>query len=838
MSRSTIDFGIDLGTTNSAIAVLASGDTEVFKNNEGFEYTPSAVWIDKNQRLFTGKRAKERAESDARNTASEFKLLMGTDAEITFQHSGRRMRPEELSAEVLKSLRDDVKQRTGEDLRHAVITVPAAFEFPQCEATRKAAQLAGLETAPLLQEPVAAAMAYGFEKSESDKVYWLVYDFGGGTFDAALMHVREGIIQVANHGGDNQLGGKLVDWEIVERLLIPAVVREHNLPDFRRGNERWLSAIAKLKQQAEQAKIRLSRDESAGIFVETLCLNDAGDPVSFEFELQRRDLLALLDPYVRRSINICKRVLSERNLSPADVDRLVLVGGPTLTPRLRELLADPKDGLGIKLDFSIDPLTIVARGAAIFAGTQRIEGIARQAAAAGHFGLELKYKPVGTDLEPQVGGRLLAPGGGAADFSAYTIEFVHPAMRPPWRSGKIRLSAAGTFFTTLVAARGVQNTYAIEVADPAGSRLATQPDSLTYTIGLAINEQPLIHSLGIALAENKVAWLIRKGAGLPARKRDEQPRRTVVALPAGRADAPPVRIVVIEGDKDRADRNKFIGALEVHSKQIRRDLPLGSEIEISLEIDASRLIRAKAFIPILDEEFELKLAFRGESPDPIELAAEFASEKARLEKLRARALERNESNGLGLLQRVGEERVIEDIAGALAAARTDPNACVQGQNRILDLRNLLDEVEDALEWPTLVSDTEDQIGYADRRLKRQIGGPEEARAFAVLEREARQAMGSGQPEALRLKLQQITELGNRLRWLDPDFWVARFEWIRSERGDRLNDPKQGAELIAQGLRFLGSNDLPGLRQTVNQLTTLLPDEDPTDIREEFRTNIV
>lgn len=292
MARTEIDFGIDLGTTNSCISVMNGQDPEVFKNNEGIEYTPSAVWIDKKGSTFVGRRAKERLEDDIGNAFSEFKLQMGTDAIYTFVRSGQHMTPEQLSAEVLKALKGDVFQKSGEDVQAAVITVPAAFELPQCEATKRAAQLAGLVSSPLLQEPVAAALAYGFN-TEKDNVFWLVYDLGGGTFDAAVIQVRDGVIQVVNHVGDNHLGGKLIDWAIVEELLIPSVCREYRLSDFRRGNPKWISAIAKLKGEAEKAKIRLSRDASAEIIIEFLCQDDRGDPVRFEYDLRREDVSRL-----------------------------------------------------------------------------------------------------------------------------------------------------------------------------------------------------------------------------------------------------------------------------------------------------------------------------------------------------------------------------------------------------------------------------------------------------------------------------------------------------------------------------------------------------------------
>jgi len=246
MNRATIDFGIDLGTTNSSIAVLEGTQTRVFKNDLGQEITPSAVWIDKRGETFVGQQAKAQLGFRDEDAYAEFKLQMGTPQICHFAASGRQMTPEELSAEVLKSLRGDVKKSMGEEVAAAAITVPASFAQPQCQATNKAAQLAGLSFSPLLQEPVAAGLAYGFQ-SESDRVFWMVYDFGGGTFDAAIIQVREGLITVVNHEGDNHLGGKLIDREIVNQLLVPALLQEYTLSDFRRGNPKWKSAFARLK---------------------------------------------------------------------------------------------------------------------------------------------------------------------------------------------------------------------------------------------------------------------------------------------------------------------------------------------------------------------------------------------------------------------------------------------------------------------------------------------------------------------------------------------------------------------------------------------------------------
>src|ERR1700675_269192 len=241
MARQTIDFGIDLGTTNSSVAVLEKNGPHVFRNNEGDQITPSAVYIDKNGAVRVGEAAKERLVSEPNDATSEFKLWMGTTQKKSFLRTNRTLTPEELSAEVLKSLKQDVKKNLAEEVEAAVITVPAAFDSTQSIATERAAKLAGIRLSPLLQEPIAAALAYGFQ-SDRENVFWLVYDLGGGTFAAPVIHVRDGLIQVVNHGGDNDLGGKLIDWAIVEQIFVPQILKENRLSEFKKENPKWGSA--------------------------------------------------------------------------------------------------------------------------------------------------------------------------------------------------------------------------------------------------------------------------------------------------------------------------------------------------------------------------------------------------------------------------------------------------------------------------------------------------------------------------------------------------------------------------------------------------------------------
>lgn len=819
MNRATVDYGIDLGTTNSEVALFNGTAPEIIKNNEGAEITPSAVWMDKNGRLHVGKLAKQRLEDDPDNAFCEFKLQMGSPTEYTFARTGRTMKPEDLSAEVLKSLKGDVQRLRGEELGAAVITVPAAFELPQCDATNKAARLAGFQFSPLVQEPVAAAMAYGFD-SQSENVFWLVYDFGGGTFDAAVVQVRDGVIQVVNHGGDKHLGGKLLDWEIVEQLLIPAVQKQAPVGELRRGNPKCRAAIAKLKLLAEEAKIRVSAEDSAEIIIDNLCIDDRGEPVRFEYELRRADVERLAEPFVLRSINVVRQVLAEQRLEPEHVERVLLVGGPTMMPYLRQRLADRKDGLGIPLEFGVDPLTVVARGAAVFARTQRTEA-QPVVAAAGQYAVQLEYKPAGPDPEPLVGGMVVAPQ--ATNLAGHSIEFVNVTVQPPWRSGRIGLSPDGGFITNLWAQKGPENKFLVELRNAAGTKVPTVPDHFTYVIMVVSTDQPLIHSMGIGLANNEMEFYFNKGEALPVRHREVL--LTATQLRRGQIDDI-VRVPVMEGQKRRADRNHHIGSLEIKGSEVNRDVAPGSEIEVTLEIDRSRLIRVKAYVPVLDEEFENMLKLGGEQPDREHLQKDFDREKARLEKLRRQVKETRDAEAEKALFRIDGERMLHDVEVSLGAMTGDRDAGQKCQDRLLDLKGALDEVEDKLAWPALVAAAGKEV-EVERKIVNDANFKatrEEKEQFATLEREIRAAIGERDPDLLHRKVQELDRLGAIIVLRHPAWWVAQLE--RFEKGQRkVTDAVRAADYVAQGRRAINNNDPNGLKAAVRQLFTLLPADD-------------
>ncbi len=808
MTRLTIDYGIDLGTTNSSIALLQGNETKIIENNEGQKYTPSVVWIDKKERLYVGRRARNQIEFDPENAFGEFKLQMGTTHSYQFLNGNRVMKPEELSAEIIKSLREDVRQQLGEEIQAAVITVPAAFELPQCKATMQAAQLAGLTDSPLLQEPVAAALAYGFQRDDNKK-FWLVYDIGGGTFDSAIIYMNEGNIQVLNHGGDNHLGGKLVDWSIVDRLFVPALQKEYSLEAFDRGNPQWRMTFAKLKLHAEEAKIHLSRYETTQIYIDPLCKDSQGEWITFDFELKRSDLESIMAPYIERSVHICKQVLTDARLNSDDIEKIILVGGPTQSPQLREILAER---LAIPLEFTVDPLTVVSRGAAVFAGTQRFSTSSTKSHESGVYRIELDYNPIDNDVEPLLAGNIIVPDHETIDH--WTIEFVE--SKSQWRSGAIQVSRNGVFMTNLRAEKGRLNEFHIELKNQFGVKLPTDPDRFTYTLGTTISSQPLIRSIGVALANNEVTVFLKKGSELPIRHREIF--QTTQDVKKGET-ATFLNIPVIEGENwERADRNHLIGNLTVSGQKVRRDVRSGSEVEVTIFIDESRQAHALAFIPVLDEEFEQVLKLEKMIANWDDLEREIKGQKERYATLRRKVRETGYAPAQEIVYSIEREELIQEIDRSLTAARIDKDAADKCQNHLIDLKKNLDILDTMMEWPSMAGDAYQLIQQIQLLLQREhnaIQGP----TFKVLQQEVETSLETRNQSALKQQLEKMKEFYFQLIAQEPDYWIDYFHYLVDQK-EHLSDPVMAERYIQQGTRALESDDIPLLETIVRRLVSL------------------
>jgi flagellar motor protein MotB len=366
VATGTIDLGIHLGATNSRIAVSRAEGVTLIPNGDGADSTPTAVWIDDEEQLVVGARALSRIRTDPDNVHTDFVKLLGSGELLRFARSAQVADPTDLVAAVIRSLCADAGRRLGRVVEDAVITAPARFAPAQRQALAVAARKAGLVSGPLLQEPIAAALAYG---GPSEGATWLVYHFAGSSFDAALVTRQNGAVQVTSHAYDDRLGGDQLDWEIVRKVFVPAVFQEAQVTGFHSDNPQWRLAFAALREAAEDARIRLESEPSTEVRIRFLCRDDAGAPVPFRLTLDRTDLNRLLRVSVRRSLKVCEGLLKKRGLKYGDLERVVLAGGPVHDPFFAESLT----GAGVTaaaLAGGVAPLAVIAEGAALYAGRE------------------------------------------------------------------------------------------------------------------------------------------------------------------------------------------------------------------------------------------------------------------------------------------------------------------------------------------------------------------------------------------------------------------------------------------------------------------------------------
>lgn len=368
--------GIDLGTTNSVVAVMEGGQPVVIPNQEGGRTTPSVVAFTKGGERLVGQVAKRQAVTNAQNTIYSIKRFMGRRANEVGEETklvpylivggdngdsrvdidGKKYSPPEISAMVLGKLKEAAEAYLGEKVTKAVITVPAYFNDAQRQATKDAGQIAGLEVLRIINEPTAAALAYGLEKKTEEKI--AVYDFGGGTFDISILEVGDGVVEVKSTNGDTHLGGDNIDQRLIDWII----------GEFKKENGIDLSAdrmaLQRLKESAEKAKIELSSALETEINLPFITA-DASGPKHLVMKLTRAKFEQMIDDILQRTMQPCKQALADAGLTPNDIDEVVMVGGSTRIPKVAQLV---REMFGKDPNKSVNPDEVVAVGAAVQGG--------------------------------------------------------------------------------------------------------------------------------------------------------------------------------------------------------------------------------------------------------------------------------------------------------------------------------------------------------------------------------------------------------------------------------------------------------------------------------------
>lgn len=355
--------GIDLGTSNSVIAGVHEGAAQVFRPTDGGEVLPSAIYIDKRGHRLYGRRAYDQAMMTPENVAIGFKRLMGTATPL--EVAGQTLTPEECAAEIIRQLLGQATTELGTDAYDGVvISIPASFNQMQSEATLRAAKLAGIDKVDFVQEPVAAALAAMADAKRSGK--FLIYDFGGGTFDIALVESEHGEIRILAQAGVNMLGGRDFDRMIVSEVIRPWLLANFDLPENFLRDKTYARLVRLASLAAERAKIDLSTLEETSVFAsddEVRLTDESETEIFLDAPITRSQFEELIRESVQNTIDLIRSLLEENEVAPADVDRIVFVGGPSRIPLVRRMVTET---LGIVADLKVDPMTAVAEGAAYY----------------------------------------------------------------------------------------------------------------------------------------------------------------------------------------------------------------------------------------------------------------------------------------------------------------------------------------------------------------------------------------------------------------------------------------------------------------------------------------
>jgi molecular chaperone DnaK len=356
--------GIDLGTTNSVVSVLEGGEATVIANSEGSRTTPSIVAFAKNGEVLVGQSAKNQAVTNVDRTIRSVKRHIGDDGWTTGEIDGKKYTAQEISARTLMKLKRDAESYLGEDVTDAVITVPAYFNDAQRQATKDAGQIAGLNVLRIVNEPTAAALAYGLEKGDNEQTI-LVFDLGGGTFDVSLLEIGDGVVEVRATSGDNKLGGDDWDQRIVDWLV----------DKFRTAHGVDLSkdkmALQRLREAAEKAKIELSSSQQASINLPYITVDEDKNPLFLDETLSRTEFQKITQDLLDRTKKPFESVLKDADVAVNDIDHVVLVGGSTRMPAVTDMVKSLTGGK--EPNKGVNPDEVVAVGAALQAGVLRGE---------------------------------------------------------------------------------------------------------------------------------------------------------------------------------------------------------------------------------------------------------------------------------------------------------------------------------------------------------------------------------------------------------------------------------------------------------------------------------
>lgn len=818
MARNKIDYGIDLGTTNSAICRMEKGEPVVIKTDVLKDTMPSCISVNKKGSIKAGDSAYNTMKQDKRratkswhkgasNTYVEFKRTMATDTQYPCSNLHKSFSSEELSAEVLKALKSFV---TDEKFSSVVITVPAKFTVNQKTATMEAAKMAGFKHCELLQEPIAASMAYGVSSEEKDGL-WMVFDFGGGTFDAALLKVEDGIMQVFDTEGDNYLGGKNLDYAIVDNIIIPYLQENYAIDGYLQDEEKKEVLRDAMKTYAEDAKNQLSFKDHEDIIsnLGDLGEDEDGEEIELDLTLSQAQVFDVMRPYFQKAVDICKNLIQRNNLNGSQITKLILVGGPTHSPLIRQML---REQVTPNVDTSIDPMTAVATGAALYASTMDAE-VSDKEIKVGTVKLDVSYESTTVEMAEYVP-VCLAEG---SILNRVFVEFVRGDKA--WASGKVEINSKGDV-VELNLLEGKANSFNISCYDDKGNILPCFPNEITIIQGSVVGAAPLPYNIAIARWDrNKKRSVIRMAKGLeknkplPATGVINDLKTTRQLRPGLSSDVLTVPIHQVddfeEAEGKSASLYEHVADVVITGEDVDTLMPADSLVDVTLKVDSS-------------EQMRLEVRF---------LATGFTVEKV-LDTSKKHTMEdTNEQISKGFaeaesaMKTLSESGIdVNELQEELAAIRTDNENTTEKKRVLNHLRELLRKIEklDAgTEWERVEKELREEFDKLEKA-QDDLGNERSAQLVDQLRTQTDNAIRSKNVQVGREVLEQVTRLFFELTIL---FQCMGFIRYCNERFASLHwkDSSRARQLVNRGMEQINNNPTTeGLRSIAAELLELLP----------------
>ena len=815
--------GIDLGPTNSAICSYDGKEIKVYKSPEQHPVTPSAIYIDRRGRYY-GVRAYEKAAFSPDNVALFFKRFIGTDTPIAIPAAEMVLSPEECSAEILRYLYAYLPEEVrSSDDTGTVITVPAAFDQMQRDATLSAAEIAGIGKVALMQEPVAAVMSV-MRTGHRDGVF-VVYDLGGGTFDIAIAENVGGRASLLDHGGIPMCGGRDFDRLLVETIVMPWLQTHFKLPAELAPDKKYRRVSKLAAWAAEKAKIQLSFSPSALISLseDEIRLEDlAGSPLYLDIPLERSTFEDLIRDRLDETIRETQAALRRTGLTSQDLDRIVFIGGPTQFKPLRDYVCGQ---IGVPADVKVDPMTAVAEGAAIFAesvdwGTSnRTQKSARGAVAvSSEVGLAFEF----ASRTPEPRSKLVAK----CDERYLTGEhFQIDSLDSGWSSGRIRL-ANGVFCEVQLPRLGA-NTFRISLFGANGQPVALPESRLTINrTAASIEAIPASHSLGVEVKQSlyssatRLRYLVRKGDPLP--KKGRELFKAAEKLPAGGSGALIFKLYEGEIENPVTD-NHPVGCFKVRGLDIETGtIRAGDDMICDYEVSDSGRLSIMICVPSIEGTFishdfysrqEGQLDFT-QCQIAVQAEAETTLEKIQQVELRVQDRDLEKAR-----------RLLDQAHDACENPAADPETVKDASQKVQQARSMLSAVRN--EHLAIIRQAElDRAVEAFNQLARQHAKPSEETAFEAMARTAERLISNSSGEFDNV-LDEMRDTTWNILWRQDSFVAATFSRF-SEQPYLFPDQRAYAALIESGSEFLAREDYDELRKTVGGLYLLKATSSWTD----------